>query len=63
MEELDETVVPVELKYCERCGGLWFRSISEGRAAKRAFSFWRRLRDRFSGHESESAWEPVSKQS
>lgn len=28
MEYLDETV-PVELKYCERCGGLWFRSNEE----------------------------------
>jgi hypothetical protein len=25
MESLDEMVVPVELKYCERCGGLWLR--------------------------------------
>jgi Zn finger protein HypA/HybF involved in hydrogenase expression len=25
MEGLDEMVVPVELKYCERCGGLWLR--------------------------------------
>jgi NADH pyrophosphatase NudC (nudix superfamily) len=26
MESLDDVLVPVELKYCERCGGLWFRS-------------------------------------
>jgi Zn-finger nucleic acid-binding protein len=25
MESLDDLVVPVELKYCERCGGLWLR--------------------------------------
>jgi len=25
MESLDELLVPMELKYCERCGGLWFR--------------------------------------
>lgn len=29
MESLDEAVVPVELKYCERCGGLWFRSAEQ----------------------------------
>jgi hypothetical protein len=26
MEILDDVVVPVELKYCERCGGLWLRA-------------------------------------
>jgi len=25
MESLDDVLVPMELKYCERCGGLWFR--------------------------------------
>jgi len=25
MERLDDVLVPMELKYCERCGGLWFR--------------------------------------
>ncbi len=25
MESLDDLLVPMELKYCERCGGLWFR--------------------------------------
>ena len=26
MERLDDVLVPMELKYCERCGGLWFRA-------------------------------------
>jgi Zn-finger nucleic acid-binding protein len=26
MENLEDVLVPVELKYCERCGGLWLRS-------------------------------------
>jgi hypothetical protein len=25
MESLEDVLVPMELKYCERCGGLWFR--------------------------------------
>ena len=25
MESLDDVLVPVELRYCERCGGLWLR--------------------------------------
>ena len=25
MVSLDDVLVPVELKYCERCGGLWLR--------------------------------------
>jgi NADH pyrophosphatase NudC (nudix superfamily) len=25
MKSLDDVLVPVELKYCERCGGLWLR--------------------------------------
>jgi DNA-directed RNA polymerase subunit RPC12/RpoP len=25
MESLDDVLEQVELKYCERCGGLWFR--------------------------------------
>lgn len=25
MEIMDDVLIPVELKYCERCGGLWFR--------------------------------------
>jgi DNA-directed RNA polymerase specialized sigma24 family protein len=29
MESLDDLLVPVELKYCERCGGLWFREREE----------------------------------
>jgi Zn-finger nucleic acid-binding protein len=29
MEDLSEMLVPVELKYCERCGGLWLRSKDE----------------------------------
>jgi hypothetical protein len=29
MESLDESIIPVELKYCERCGGLWLRSKDE----------------------------------
>lgn len=29
MENLEEMLVPVELKYCERCGGLWFRSKNQ----------------------------------
>ena len=29
MERLDEVLVPLELKYCERCGGLWFREKEE----------------------------------
>jgi len=29
MEILDDVLVPVELKYCERCGGLWFRAKDE----------------------------------
>jgi Zn-finger nucleic acid-binding protein len=29
MESLDEMLVPVELKYCERCGGLWLREKGE----------------------------------
>jgi hypothetical protein len=30
MESLDDVLVPVELKYCERCGGLWLRETDEG---------------------------------
>jgi Zn-finger nucleic acid-binding protein len=26
MESLEDVLVPMELKYCERCGGLWFRA-------------------------------------
>ena len=26
MESLEDLLVPMELKYCERCGGLWFRA-------------------------------------
>ena len=26
MERLDDVLVPMELKYCERCGGVWFRA-------------------------------------
>ena len=26
MERLEDVLVPMELKYCERCGGLWFRA-------------------------------------
>ncbi len=29
MERLDDVLVAMELKYCERCGGLWLRE-SEG---------------------------------
>ncbi len=29
MEDLSEMLIPVELKYCERCGGLWLRSKDE----------------------------------
>ena len=29
MEVHDDGLVPVELKYCERCGALWFRSGGE----------------------------------
>jgi len=25
MENLNDVLVPMELKYCERCGGLWLR--------------------------------------
>ncbi len=25
MESLEDVLVPMELKYCERCGGLWLR--------------------------------------
>jgi hypothetical protein len=25
MESLEDVLVAMELKYCERCGGLWFR--------------------------------------
>ena len=25
MESLSDVLVPMELKYCERCGGLWLR--------------------------------------
>ncbi len=25
MESVEDVLVPVELKYCERCGGLWLR--------------------------------------
>jgi Zn-finger nucleic acid-binding protein len=26
MENLEDVLVPVELKYCERCSGFWLRS-------------------------------------
>ena len=29
MESVEEMLVPVELTYCERCGGVWFRSKDE----------------------------------
>ena len=29
MEVHNDAMVPVELKYCERCGGLWVRSQDE----------------------------------
>jgi hypothetical protein len=29
MESLEDVLVPVELKYCERCGGLWLRPKQE----------------------------------
>jgi hypothetical protein len=29
MESFDDVLVPVELKYCERCGGLWLRPKEE----------------------------------
>jgi len=29
METLDDVLIPVELKYCERCGGLWFRATGD----------------------------------
>jgi len=29
MEIHEDALVPVELKYCERCGGLWLRSKGE----------------------------------
>jgi hypothetical protein len=29
MESFDDVLVPVELKYCERCGGLWLRPKQE----------------------------------
>jgi uncharacterized Zn finger protein (UPF0148 family) len=30
MESLEDVLVPMELKYCERCGGLWFRAKDAG---------------------------------
>jgi len=27
MESLEDLLVPMELKYCERCGGLWLREV------------------------------------
>jgi Zn-finger nucleic acid-binding protein len=29
MESFEDVLVPVELKYCERCGGLWLRPKEE----------------------------------
>ena len=29
MEGLDDVLVPMELKYCERCGGLWLRESEQ----------------------------------
>jgi hypothetical protein len=29
MEILDDVLIPMELKYCERRGGLWFRAKDE----------------------------------
>ncbi len=29
MEAIEEMLIPVELKYCERCGRLWLRSKDE----------------------------------
>ena len=29
MESLEDILIPVELKYCKRCGGLWFRPKGE----------------------------------
>jgi hypothetical protein len=29
MEILEDALIPVELKYCERCGGLWLREKEE----------------------------------
>ncbi len=30
MEIDDVEVIELELKYCERCGGLWFRVVGDG---------------------------------
>lgn len=31
MERLNIEIIEVELKYCERCGGLWVRPCGSGR--------------------------------
>jgi len=48
MEIHEDALVPVELKYCERCGGLWLRSKGE-EAVPRVCRRWRSFRRRGAG--------------
>lgn len=54
MSTLETGEVPVELKYCERCGGLWLRRQGEDvvycRGCQEHMEAWPRAGERYAPH-------------
>lgn len=57
MSTLKTGEVPVELKYCERCGGLWLRPQGEDvvycRGCQEHMAAWPRAGERYAPHPRE----------